>query len=191
VHEPGAGQATLSSVIWNDMAGLGVGWMLQLVPFHRSASASEFEPPTAAQADLHDGAQQRLLALSYDIRLARAAAQADGDTPAEMALAKAAGDTQGVLEELRELAHGIYPAVLAEAGIAPALATLGDAARRGADHAAVSVAHQDGRVVVTVEDNGTGDASPMMAAADRIGALGGSLTTGPAVCRAEIPCASS
>jgi signal transduction histidine kinase len=137
----------------------------------------------------------------------------------------AAGDTQGVLGELRDLAHGIYPAVLAEAGIGPALATLadtaplpveilraghrrhpepvelaayfavaealGDAARRGADHAAVSVANEGGRLVVTVEDNGPGDASPIVAAADRVGALGGSLATGPARCRAEIPCASS
>ena len=176
------------------------------------------------ERNLHDGAQQRLLALSYEIRLARAAAQADGDTPTEMALARAAGDTQGVLGELRDLAHGIYPAVLAEAGIGPALATLadtaplpvqilraehqrypapveaaayftvaeaiGDAARRGADHAAVTVAQDGGRLVVTVEGNGSGEPSPMVAAADRVGALGGSLNTGPPLCRAEIPCAS-
>jgi signal transduction histidine kinase len=174
------------------------------------------------ERDLHDGAQQRLLALSYDIRLARAAAQADQDTPAGMALAEAAGETLGVLGELRDLAHGIYPAVLAEAGIGPALATLADtaplpvqvlravhdrypaqveaaayftvaealddAARRGAGHAAVSVSPEGGRLVVTVEDNGPGDAAPMVAVADRVGALGGSLATGRAVCRAEIPC---
>jgi signal transduction histidine kinase len=176
------------------------------------------------ERNLHDGAQQRLLALSYDIRLARAAAQAEGNTPAEMALARAASQTQDVLGELRDLAHGIYPAVLAEAGIGPALATLADtaplpvqilraehqrypdpveaaayyavaeaisdAARRGADHAGVSVTHEGGRLVVTVEDNGSGDAAPMPVAADRIGALGGSLATGTAGCRAEIPCAS-
>ena len=176
------------------------------------------------ERNLHDGAQQRLLALSYDIRLARAAAQADGDTPAETALARAASQTRDILEELRDLAHGIYPVVLAEAGIGPALATLADtaplpvqilraehrrypapveaavyfavaeaisdAARRGADHAAVSVTHEGGRLVVMVEDNGSGDASPMLAAADRIGALGGSLAPGTATCRAEIPCAS-
>jgi signal transduction histidine kinase len=176
------------------------------------------------ERNLHDGAQQRLLALSYDLRLARAAAQADGDTAAEMALAEAASQTQDVLEQLRDLAHGIYPAVLAEAGIGPALASLADtaplpvqilhaghdrypapaeaaayytvaealdhAARRGAAQAAVSVTCEDGRLVVTVEHDGPGDAAPMVvAAADRVGALGGSLATGPAGCRAEIPCA--
>jgi signal transduction histidine kinase len=176
------------------------------------------------ERNLHDGAQQRLLALSYDIRLARAAAQADGDSRAEMALARAAGDTQGVLEELRELAHGIYPAVLAEAGLGPALASLADtaalpveiaqsedrrypaateaaayfavaeviddAARRGADHAAVSAHQEGGRLVVTVQHNGTGEVSPLVTVADRIGALGGSLSVRQTACRAEIPCES-
>jgi hypothetical protein len=45
-----------------------------------------------------------------------------------------------------------------------------------------------GWLVVTVEDHGPGDASPMVAVADRVGALGGSLATGRAGCRAEIPC---
>jgi len=80
------------------------------------------------ERNLHDGAQQHLLALSYDIRLARAGAAADGDTAAQMTLATAIEETQGALQELRELAHGIYPAVLAEAGLAPALATLADTA---------------------------------------------------------------
>jgi len=177
------------------------------------------------ERDLHDGAQQRLLALSYDIRLARASAEADGDTVAQMKLATAVEETGAALEELRELAHGIYPAVLAEAGVAPALATLadtaplpvqilraddrrypapveaaayftvaeavGDAARRGADRAVVTVDLEGGQLVVTVEDNGTGRDAPMAALTDRVGALGGSLYLKETVCRAEIPCASS
>jgi signal transduction histidine kinase len=177
------------------------------------------------ERDLHDGAQQRLLALSYDIRLARASAEAGGDTAAEMTLATATEQTGAALEELRELAHGIYPAVLAEAGLAPALATLadtaplpvqirraddrrypapveaaayftvaeaiGDAARRGADRAAVTVAPEGRQLVVTVEDNGTGRDAPMVTLADRVGALGGSLSIEQTACRAEIPCASS
>jgi signal transduction histidine kinase len=80
------------------------------------------------ERDLHDGAQQRLLALSYDIRLARAQAQADGDSQTGSLLTEATDHAQAALGELRELAHGIYPAILAEAGLAPALATLADAA---------------------------------------------------------------
>ena len=80
------------------------------------------------ERDLHDGAQQRLLALSYDLRLARAAAEAEGDREHATLLASAGDEAQAALGELRELAHGIYPAILAEAGLAPALATLADEA---------------------------------------------------------------
>src|SRR5207249_4199437 len=80
------------------------------------------------ERDLHDGAQQRILALSYDLRLARAAVEADGDRELATVLASAGDEAQAVLGELRELAHGIYPAILAEAGLAPALATLADQA---------------------------------------------------------------
>jgi signal transduction histidine kinase len=78
--------------------------------------------------DLHDGAQQRLLALSYDLRLAGAAARADGDPEAASLLAEATAEAQEALRDLRELAHGIYPAILTEAGLASAIATLADAA---------------------------------------------------------------
>ena len=78
------------------------------------------------ERNLHDGAQQRLLALSYDLRLARAGAEADGNAEL-VAVLQAAGETTATaLDELRELAHGIYPAILTEAGLAPALATLAD-----------------------------------------------------------------
>lgn len=78
------------------------------------------------ERDLHDGAQQRLLALSYDLRLARAAADADGDPELTTLLASAVDEAQVAVGELRELAHGIYPAILVEAGLTPALATLAD-----------------------------------------------------------------
>jgi signal transduction histidine kinase len=80
------------------------------------------------ERDLHDGAQQRLLALSYDLRLARAQTQADDDTPTGSLLTEATGEAQAALSELRALAHGIYPVILAEAGLAPAVATLAETA---------------------------------------------------------------
>jgi len=80
------------------------------------------------ERDLHDGAQQRLLALSYDLRLARAQAEADNDAPTGSLLTEATGEAQAALSELRALAHGIYPMILAEAGLAPAVATLAETA---------------------------------------------------------------
>jgi signal transduction histidine kinase len=80
------------------------------------------------ERDLHDGAQQRLLALSYDVRLARAGAADDDDVELVSLLDAAADQTDAALEELRELAHGIYPAILTEAGLGPALETLADEA---------------------------------------------------------------
>ncbi len=99
------------------------------------------------ERDLHDGAQQRLLALSYDIRLARTNAQADGDRPTMSLLTEATGQAQAALGELRELAHGIYPAILAEAGLAAALATLADAAPLPVE----ILARADGRYPAAVE----------------------------------------
>ena len=80
------------------------------------------------ERDLHDGAQQRLLALSYDLRLARAGAAADGDGELARMLDAVGGETAAALDELRELADGIYPAILTEAGLAPALEALADEA---------------------------------------------------------------
>jgi signal transduction histidine kinase len=174
------------------------------------------------ERDLHDGAQQRLLALSYDLRLARAQALADGDGQSGSLLTEATDQAQAALGELRELAHGIYPAILTEAGLAAALATLADAAPlpaefhtvaegrypaavetavylvvaealddaagRGATHAAVSTMQEGGRLVVTVQDDGTDRTSSMVQLDDRVGALDGRLAVGPTRLRAELPC---
>jgi signal transduction histidine kinase len=78
------------------------------------------------ERDLHDGAQQRLLAVSYDIRVALANAEAEGDHQTGSSLAGALNEAQASLDELRELAHGIYPAILGEAGLGAALETLVD-----------------------------------------------------------------
>jgi signal transduction histidine kinase len=80
------------------------------------------------ERDLHDGAQQRLLALSYELRLTRASAAADGDRELARMLDAAGDETAVALDELRELAHGIHPAILTEAGLAPALEALADEA---------------------------------------------------------------
>jgi signal transduction histidine kinase len=78
------------------------------------------------ERNLHDGAQQRLLAVSYDLRVARATAENDGDQELGNLASRASAEIDGALGELRELAEGIYPAILTEAGLATALATLAD-----------------------------------------------------------------
>jgi signal transduction histidine kinase len=77
------------------------------------------------ERDLHDGAQQRLLTLGLALQLARARLGPDANGAAEL-LAEADGELQAALDELRELARGIHPAVLTEQGLAAALKTLAE-----------------------------------------------------------------
>jgi len=80
------------------------------------------------ERDLHDGAQQHLLVLSYELGRARVAAEGNGDPELTTILGTAGDEAQAASAELRELAHGIYPAILADAGLTPALGTLADEA---------------------------------------------------------------
>jgi signal transduction histidine kinase len=79
------------------------------------------------ERDLHDGVQQLLLALAGEVRAAAALARAAND-PAAPLLEEAVAATAAVLEEVREVAHGIYPAILTDAGLAAAVASLADVA---------------------------------------------------------------
>src|SRR4051812_41406486 len=75
------------------------------------------------ERDLHDGAQQRLVAVSLQMRLARARIVSAPDEAA--AILDAASEQLGQgLEQLRELARGIHPALLTDRGLHPALAAL-------------------------------------------------------------------
>jgi signal transduction histidine kinase len=76
------------------------------------------------ERNLHDGVQQRLLALASDLSLLRLQAERAGATDLVGRLREADGAADAALDELRELAHGIYPAVLSESGLRPALTTL-------------------------------------------------------------------
>jgi signal transduction histidine kinase len=73
--------------------------------------------------DLHDGAQQRIVALGYRTRLL-ARSQAAQTTGLDAELRSLAVDLDEVLEELRTIASGLHPASLSHGGLAPALRTL-------------------------------------------------------------------
>jgi signal transduction histidine kinase len=75
------------------------------------------------ERDLHDGAQQRLLGLGLALQLVRAEL-GDNVNGATELLEEAEAELGAAIEELRELARGIHPAVLTEQGLAPALRTL-------------------------------------------------------------------
>lgn len=82
------------------------------------------------ERNLHDGAQQRLLNVMLALRLAEqqlpAANGTDPSAAARQTVREAAGELTGALDELRELARGIHPAVLTEAGPATALRSAAD-----------------------------------------------------------------
>ena len=75
------------------------------------------------ERDLHDGAQQRLVSMALSIRLARERLR-DDPRSAEKLLSSAGDELDAALEELRELARGIHPAVLSDRGLATALEAL-------------------------------------------------------------------
>jgi signal transduction histidine kinase len=142
------------------------------------------------ERDLHDGAQQRLLAIGIALQLLR---QQPGDPTL---LEAAESELSSALAEMRELASGIHPAVLTDFGLVPALEALvghlgarvrldvpDPVGRRSPEvetaayfsateaitntlkHAAPAVAHvtvlaDEGRLVVRVRDDGPGGADP-------------------------------
>ena len=165
------------------------------------------------ERDLHDGAQQRLVALSMALGLAKRRL-AKGEDVTDLVDA-ADSELRAAITELRDLARGIHPAVLTDRGLAPALRDLANrctvpveldavpetrlpepveaaayftvaealtnvAKYAQASAARVAVAPSDGRLEISVSDDGVGGAeagggSGLRGLADRLGALGGEL----------------
>jgi len=72
------------------------------------------------ERNLHDGAQQHLVALAVNVRLARQLAERDPEASGKI-LDQLGGAVQEAVQELRALAHGIYPPLLIDRGVAEAL----------------------------------------------------------------------
>jgi signal transduction histidine kinase len=156
------------------------------------------------ERDLHDGAQQQLVALALSLRLVRSqlVTSIAGDAAGELDAAEAELDR--AIVELRELAHGIFPVVLAEGGFAVAVRALAEeghvvirtdrltedrfpppvetaaytvvaeAARVAATLLVVRAGRIADRLVIEVETDG-GDSIDVVGLEDRIGALDGRL----------------
>jgi signal transduction histidine kinase len=87
------------------------------------------------ERDLHDGAQQRLVALRIKLELAEQALEDDPDA-GRAQLHALGGEVEETLEEIRALAHGVYPPLLSDEGLAEALRA---AARRAPVEVTISV----------------------------------------------------
>jgi signal transduction histidine kinase len=77
--------------------------------------------------DLHDGAQQRLVTLSLALRLARTRLGSDLDPALAERIDQAGAELRAALADLRELAQGIFPVILAEEGLSAAVEALAEA----------------------------------------------------------------
>jgi signal transduction histidine kinase len=170
------------------------------------------------ERDLHDGAQQRLVALALSLRLLRS--HVDGD--ARRRVDEADQELSDAISELRELSYGIFPAVLADGGLAPAVqalaegsrvpiavgpmpearpphaieiaayAVVAEAARAARTRVAVHAERRNGGFVIEVATQETAPLE-LVALEDRVGALDGRVTVergeeGRVTIRGEFPC---
>jgi signal transduction histidine kinase len=97
----------------------------ELEESRRRSMAAAMSERRRLERDLHDGAQQRLVALSLQLGLARGQVDRDPEAAGRM-LDTARNELRQALEELRELARGIHPAILTDRGLDAALESLVD-----------------------------------------------------------------
>jgi signal transduction histidine kinase len=129
VHDPELGEdpelvhaAGVVALLARENAELEAGWNDSMSELRESrariAAAGDVER-RALQRDLHDGAQQQLTAILVKLSLIREVLPADSVVQGR--IVELEDDLERTLEELRRLAHGIYPAQLAEVGVVGAL----------------------------------------------------------------------
>jgi signal transduction histidine kinase len=162
------------------------------------------------ERDLHDGAQQRLVALAMRLDQARL-----GSAGAATLIDETTAELLRAIREVRDLARGLHPTILTDAGLAAAVEALAErtpfpvvvnvtdsrfapeieaaayyvvaegltniARYAGAAEARVEASANDGRLVVTVTDNGRGGADPAAGSGlrglmDRLAAIDGELS---------------
>jgi signal transduction histidine kinase len=95
----------------------------ELVASRARIVAAADEARRRIERDLHDGTQQQLVSLMLQLRALQAELPAEGAGLAGE-LDRIAGGLAGVFDRVREISHGIHPAILSEQGLAPALRAL-------------------------------------------------------------------
>ena len=98
--------------------------VVELRESRRRLVALQDETRRRLERDLHDGAQQQLVALRVKLGLARKIAQADGARRSDVTLARLAEHADQVVDEMREFARGIYPPLLEAEGLAAAITAI-------------------------------------------------------------------
>ena len=121
----------------------------QLVASRARIVAAADESRRQIERNLHDGAQQHLVALAVKVGLVKTLMASDPDTATAM-LDELRSDVQATLTELRELAHGIYPPLLRDRGLNEALKTAANRASLPTTVDAADVARYDGDVEAAV-----------------------------------------
>ena len=98
------------------------------------------------ERNLHDGAQQRLVSLSMALRLVRRALESASDPSLIERADEANDELRAAMAELRDLAHGIYPAVLTDEGLAAAVEALRETSTIAIDLGELPEGRMDPRV---------------------------------------------
>jgi signal transduction histidine kinase len=129
-EDPGLVNAIVAAVrltIDNDRLASTIEEQLAEVAASRSRMlAAGDEERRRIERDLHDGAQQRLVAIALALRLAETRLDSDSPPDVRQTLTTAVRDLSEAVDELRDLARGIHPAILTESGLGAALRALVD-----------------------------------------------------------------
>jgi PAS domain S-box-containing protein len=95
----------------------------ELIASRARIVAAGDEAKRRIERNLHDGTQQRLIALGLDLQTVRDSISAD-QQDAHSGLRRIRHELEAVLEDVRELSHGLHPALLSQAGLGPSLRAL-------------------------------------------------------------------
>src|SRR5207302_1073825 len=117
--------AAASLALENERLGAEVRAQLMEVRASRARIVEAADPERRRlQRDLHDGAQQRLVALALHLGRLRDRLDGEVEPDSRAGLIEACEQLRLAIANLRELSSGIHPAILVEAGLGPALQSL-------------------------------------------------------------------